>query len=124
MKATFYTLLLFVLAMMAGCSSGGGSQSSTSSSPTVSSMQVSPTLISIGMGAQQQFTATAHLSDGSTKDVTSSVQWNSSDSNIASIAAGGSAIGSAPGTVTITAQSGTLQATATLKVSAAAANTT
>jgi trimeric autotransporter adhesin len=122
MKATFYTLLLFVLAMMAGCSSGGGSQSSTSSSPTVSSMQVSPTLISIGMGAQQQFTATAHLSDGSTKDVTSSVQWNSSDSNIASIATGGTATGSAPGTVTITAQSGTLQAIATLKVSAAAAN--
>jgi uncharacterized protein YjdB len=74
------------------------------------------------MGAQQQFTATAQLSNGSTKDMTSSVQWSSSDSNIASIGAGGTASGSAAGTVTITAQSGTLQATATLKVSAAASN--
>jgi hypothetical protein len=74
------------------------------------------------MGAQQQFTATAHLSDGNTKDVTSSVRWSSSDSNIASIAAGGLATGSAFGTVTITAQSGTLEATAALRVSAAAEN--
>jgi uncharacterized protein YjdB len=74
------------------------------------------------MGSQQQFTATGHLSDGSTKDMTSSVQWSSSDSNIASITAGGTASGSAAGTVTITAQSGTLQATATLKVSAAASS--
>ncbi|HEX4783190.1 MAG TPA: Ig-like domain-containing protein [Candidatus Sulfotelmatobacter sp.] len=88
----------------------------------MSSIQVSPASMSIGMGAQQQFTATAQLSDGSTKDMTSSVQWSSSDSNIASIAAGGTASGSAAGTVTITAQSGTLQATATLKVSSAASN--
>jgi len=74
------------------------------------------------MGAQQQFAATAHLSDGTTSDVTSSVQWSSSDSNIASIAGGGTATGSAPGTATITAQSGTLQASATLTVSAAAGN--
>ena len=37
------------------------------------------------MGATQQFNATAHLSDGSTKDVTSSAQWSSSDSNIANV---------------------------------------
>jgi len=124
MKASLCTGLLFILAMLAGCS--GGSQSSnnpsSSATPTVSSIQVTPATMSIGMGAQQQFTATAHLSDGTSKDVTGSAQWNSSDSNIASIAAGGMATGSAPGSVTITAQSGTLQATATLKVSPAAAN--
>jgi uncharacterized protein YjdB len=80
--------------------------------------------MSIGMGAQQQFTATAHLSDQTTKDVTSSVQWSSSDSNIASIAAAGLATGSASGSVTITAQSGTVAGTAALKVSAAATNLT
>src|ERR1700687_1415104 len=97
MKAAFCTGLLFVLAMtmitMTGCSG-----SNTPSSPTISSIQVTPTSMSIGMGAQQQFTATAHLSDQTTKDVTSSVQWSSSDSNIASIAAGGLAHGSPAGT--------------------------
>src|SRR5450756_2416470 len=94
MKAAFCTGLFFVLAMimMTGCSSSNGP-----SSPSISSIQVTPTSMSIGMGAQQQFTATAHLSDQTTKDVTSSVQWSSSDSNIASIAAGGLATGSASG---------------------------
>lgn len=124
MKASLCTGLLFILAMLAGCSSGGSQSNppSSSSTPTVSSIQVSPASMSIGMGAQQQFMATAHLSDGTSKDVTGAAQWSSSDSNIASIAAGGMATGSAPGSVIITAQSGTLQATATLKVNPAAAN--
>jgi trimeric autotransporter adhesin len=74
------------------------------------------------MGGTQQFTATAFLSDKTTKDITSSAQWGSSDSSIASIDATGVATGSASGTVTITAKSGTLQANATLNVTAAAAN--
>jgi len=78
--------------------------------------------MSIGMGAQQQFIATAHLSDGTTQDVTSTVVWSSSDSSVASIAGGGTATGSAPGTATITAQSGVQLGTATLTVSAAAGN--
>lgn len=124
MKPVFCTALFFVLAMLPGCSSGGGSSHSSnfSSSPTVSSIQVSPTSTVVGIGLQQQFNATAHLSDGTTKDMTSSVQWISSDVNIASIATGGAATGASPGTVTITAQSGSVKATATLKVSSAVAN--
>jgi len=76
------------------------------------------------MGSTQQFTATAFLSDKTTKDITSSAQWGSSDSTIASINAAGVATGSASGTVTITAKSGTLQGGATLNVTAAAANLT
>jgi uncharacterized protein YjdB len=80
--------------------------------------------MSIGTGGNQQFTATGQYSDGSSKDVTSSVQWSSSDSNIASVSSAGLATGSTAGTVTIIAVSGVMQSTATLTVSTAGANLT
>jgi uncharacterized protein YjdB len=88
----------------------------------MTSVQVSPASVAIGVGDTQPFTATAHYSDGSSKDITSSAQWMSSDSNIASITSSGVATGSTSGNVTITAKSGTLQSSGSLKVTAAAAN--
>jgi uncharacterized protein YjdB len=122
MKTSVCAAVLVVIATLTGCSSGGGSQPNPPSPATVTSIQVAPNSMSIGMGATQQFTATAHLSDNSTKDITSSAQWSSSDSSIASITSAGVATGSASGTVTITAQSTTFKSTATLTVSSAAAN--
>jgi uncharacterized protein YjdB len=78
--------------------------------------------MAISMGGTQQFTATAHLSDGTTQDVTSTAQWSSSDSTIASVDSSGHATGSNSGAVTITAKSGSMTGTALLKVSSAAAN--
>src|SRR6266581_1618211 len=122
MKAALCTGLLLLLAFLTGCSTGAGPNPNPGVQPTISSIQISPTSMSIGIGAQQQFTATAHLSDGTTKDLTSTAQWSSSDSTIASVSSPGMVVGSASGTVTITAASGTFQSTATLKVSAAAVN--
>jgi trimeric autotransporter adhesin len=126
MKSVLGTGLFLSLLTLIGCSNGGGNSKNTfgggPSTPTVSSVQVAPVAKSIGIGGTQQFTATALLSDGTSKDVTSSAQWASSDTNIASIDAAGVATGSASGTVTITAQSGTLQGNAALNVTAAAAN--
>lgn len=116
---------LLTISVLMACSNGSGGSNSggnNNGAPTVSSIQVSPNSMSIGMGAQQQFHATAHLSDGSSQDVTSSAQWSSSDSNIANVSAGGVATGSASGTVTIKAQSGSLSSNATLTITAAAAN--
>jgi trimeric autotransporter adhesin len=125
MKKALCAALCVIAAALTGCA-GGGSQSNSSSSSsnqaTVSSIQVAPVSMSIGTGAGQQFSATAHMSDGTTKDVTGTVQWSSSDSSIASISNGGMASGSAPGKVTITAQSGSFKSTATLTVSSAAVN--
>src|SRR5215468_11268658 len=126
MKKALCAALCLIAATLIGCG-GGGSQSSNSSSSssgqaTVSSIQVAPTSMSFGAGAGQQFTATAHMSDGTSKDVTATVQWSSSDSNIASVSNGGMATGSAPGKVTITAQAGNLKSTAALTVSSAAVN--
>ena len=112
---------LIVAVTLTGCSSGG-SKSNTSSSSTLSSIEISPNSMSIGMGSTQTFTATGHFSDGSSSDITATAKWTSSDSTIASISGPGVAIGYSVGTATITADSGGLHATATLKVATAAAN--
>ena len=124
MKSALGAILFLSLLSLVGCSNGAtnSSNSGGSPTPTISSIQVSPVSKSIGMGATQQFTATALLSDKTTKNITSSAQWGSSDSTIASIDVAGVATGSASGTVTITAKSGTFQSSATLNVTAAAAN--
>jgi uncharacterized protein YjdB len=120
MKAALCCGLVFLIALVA-CSTGKGS-SSTPGSPTISSVQVAPATMSIGISAKQQFTATAHFSDGTTQDVTSTAQWSSSDSTVASINAAGVATGSSVGSATITAVSSSVQGSASLKVSSAAAN--
>ncbi len=121
MKTASCVTLFCLLTMLTACSRGAGSQSQISS-VTMTSVQVSPSTISIGVGSNQQFTATAHYSDSTSKDITSSAQWSSSDPSIASINATGMAVGSTSGTVTITAKSGSQQSTSILKVTAAASN--
>jgi hypothetical protein len=84
MRKALCAALFLVASTLLGCG-GGGSQSNHSSGPaTVSSIQVAPTSMSIGTGSGQQFTATAQMSDGTSKDITNTVQWSSSDSSIAS----------------------------------------
>src|SRR5262249_19198194 len=101
MKNILCAGLFLLIAHLSGCGGTGSQSNNSSGQATVSSIQVAPTSTSIGTGSGQQFTATAHMSDGTNKDVTNSVQWSSSDSNIASVTSAGVATGSAPGTVTI-----------------------
>src|ERR1700739_1198520 len=135
MKAVTCIAILFLASLNWGCgggASGSHSQSpatpSTPSTPTtpktpsVSSLAITPVSMSIGMGSTQQFVATAQLSDGTTKDMSSSVAWSSSDASVASISGSGLASGAAAGSVTISAQSGTVHGSATLAVTAAAVN--
>ncbi|MHB8482750.1 MAG: Ig-like domain-containing protein [Nitrospiria bacterium] len=51
----------------------------------LTSITVTPTSASILVGSTQQFSATGTYTDGSTKDLTTSVNWVSSDTNIAII---------------------------------------
>ena len=115
-------LILIVSALLIAC--GGSAQSGINSSspgsggtasPSLTSLVVSPGSASITPGGNQQFTATGNYSDGSNKDLTSTVQWSSSDASVASIAAG-MASGVTTGSATITAQSGTVKGTAGLVV--------
>ena len=85
--------------------------------PVLHYLKVAPTTASINVGQQQSFTATGYYSDGTSQNVTasSSTIWASSNSNIATVAAG-VATGVGAGTVTITASVGTVKSTASLTV--------
>lgn len=81
-----------------------GSAALTVTSAVMTGLNVTPETASVGVGQNQQFDATATLSDGSSQDMTSSVSWSSGDLAIASIGSStGLATGVAPGTSTITA---------------------
>lgn len=124
MRATLCSVLLLAASVLTGCSGSGGGSSNNNSGASISSIQIAPTSTAIASGAIQQFTVTAHMSDGTTQNVTGSVQWSSSDSNVAMVDFSGKATGATPGVATITATSGSLKSSATLTISSAAANLT
>ena len=91
---------------------------------TLVSIGVTPANPSIANGLSSQFMATGVYTDNSTQDLTTSVAWTCSDSSVASIsnasASHGLATGVSPGTVTITAASGTISAATNLTITPAA----
>lgn len=84
--------------------------------PTLSSIAIAPSGASIPLGKNQQLFATGTYNDGSRQDLTSSVQWASSDPTILSFTGLGMATGNALGMVTVTATSGAVSATNQLHV--------
>ncbi len=89
--------------------------------PTLTSLAVSPSSASIVESQTQQLTATGTYDDGSTKDLTGTASWTTSDSTVATVSKGGlvtaaANITSPPGSATITATSGTLTATSAITV--------
>ena len=76
---------------------------------TLQSIAVAPSNPSINKSQTQQFTATGTYSDGSTKDITTSVTWASSNTAVATIGANtGLATGLSAGTSQITAALGSI----------------
>ena len=115
-QVKYYLLLLMTVFTLAGC---GGS----SSSPTLISITVTPATTSILPGATLQFSATETFSDGSVRDVTSSVTWSSSNTAIASISnvsgSNGLATANVFGTTIITATSGSVSGSSSVTVGGA-----
>lgn len=98
---------------------GGGSKNTTTPPPpppTLSSVTVSSTGSAVVVGMTLQFKAEGKYSDGSIKDMTSSVTWSSSDTNIATVSASGLVTGVAAGNATIKATSGTMSNQSALTV--------
>ena len=113
--------LLGLVALLAACGGGGGGGDSTNPPPnvTLSSIAVTPASASVVAGSTLQFTATGSYSDGTTKDLTATVNWTSSDASKATIVANsGLATGVAAGSATITATSGGISGTDALTVTA------
>jgi galactose oxidase-like protein/Big-like domain-containing protein/Kelch motif protein len=100
--------LMIGLLMSTGCGGGSSSSSSTSTPRTLTSISLAPqnaTLsTAVTSGVTQQFTATGVFSDQSTKDLTTSVNWTSSSTAVASMGVTtGLATAASAGTSTIKA---------------------
>ena len=83
----------------------------------LTSITVTPALPTIGVGGSQQFTATGGFNDGTTQDLTSLVQWSSSNSTAVLINNAGLASALTTGTTEITAQYQGFSGSASLTVS-------
>jgi uncharacterized protein YjdB len=82
--------------------------------PTLQSITVTPGSTTVTVGASQQFKATGNFSDSSTSDMTSAVQWSSSNTSLASVNGQGIATAMAPGSANILVTSGKIQGVATV----------
>src|SRR5215467_6895236 len=96
-------LILVVGLTLVGLGCAGKSPSSTPNGPVLTSIALTAASPNIIVNQTEQITATGTYSDHTTKDLTSSVNWNSSDTNLATVAAGGLLTAKSSGTVSITA---------------------
>ena len=78
---------------------------------------VSPSNSTLKLGNSQQFMAVGTFGDGSSSDISSSVDWTSSSMKVALVNSSGIATGYATGTTTITAKQGDMSGSANLTVS-------
>ncbi len=97
-----------------------GSTTLTVTPAALVSIALTPDESSLAMGLTEQFTATGTFTDGTTQDLTGSVDWSSSDTTAASISTTGLATALSTGTPTIAATDGSVFGTTTLTVTPAA----
>ena len=96
-----------------------GSTYVTIGPPALIGITVTPSPSSLPAGESEQLTASGKFSDGTVQNLTPSVTWSSSASNIATINTDGTASGLSVGSTTILAVAGNVQATASLTVGSA-----
>ncbi|WP_348261714.1 Ig-like domain-containing protein [Telmatobacter sp. DSM 110680] len=117
------TILIFCLGF-SGC--GGGSSKSNSQSsngtPTLASITVygKNAVTSVAAGASLQLVAQGNYSDGTIKDISSSVTWSTSDATVATASATGLLTSKKAGSVIATAAQGSVSGTMTVTVNGAA----
>lgn len=88
---------------------------SPNATPVLNSITVTSSKASNPAGLTEQFTATGFYSNGSSADLTSSVSWSSSDSNLVSVNSSGLATGGKKGVATVTASLTPSGATSAIK---------
>lgn len=91
MKKRISTIVMVILslALVSACGGGGaGSVGVGTSAPSLVSIEVTPAAPVIALGTEAQLTATGIYSDNSKKDLTSSVEWHSSDETVVTVSRG------------------------------------
>jgi hypothetical protein len=92
-----------------------GSAVLTVTPASLQSIAVTPASVTyVGVGSNKQYTATGTFTDGSTRPLTNSVVWSSSDPAVATIDSYGLATSTGAGPATVTAAAGTVSDSATL----------
>jgi hypothetical protein len=109
-------VILLSLAMLTVSSCGNSSNKTGTPTAAVKSLSVSPGSATILMGKQQQFSATATYSDGSTTSTPIGLTWTSSNTAVATVDNSGLVKGVAPGNVTISAAVGSVNGSSSTKV--------
>ena len=105
-----------ITATMSGKS---GSGALTVTAPvTLTAIAVTPANQTVSVGANLQYAAAGTFSDGSSRDISSSVTWNSSLTSVASISSTGMSSAIATGLTSISATQGTVSGNTSLTVSA------
>jgi uncharacterized protein YjdB len=129
MRRLLSVFLLLNILSLAGCG-GSSSKTSTTTPPpngqvTLQSITVAPANATIAQGTTQAFTATGNYSDGSTKDLTASVQWACLLPNLATVSNSSPTQGLAiaqpnvSGTVVISAAMGSMSNNGVLNITQA-----
>jgi uncharacterized protein YjdB len=94
-----------------------GSGTLTVTSPVLSSIAVTPANPHLEAGSTVQLTATGTSTDGSTQDITNSVEWTASPTSVTSVSKAGLVTGQGPGRAMISAVSGGVTGADTILVS-------
>ncbi len=106
-RSTPFVPVLALLGSLIGCG-GGGTGSSGSNGPTLASIQVSGQSAAVIAG-RSQMTALGKYNNGSTRNMTSSVAWSTSDAKIATVASNGTLSAKASGQCSVIAASGSVK---------------
>src|SRR5215469_13906796 len=103
MKAHRAQPILLCLSFFTAC--GGGSFAPGVGGPSLSLrfIPIAPSEPAIALGQTQQFTAIGHYSDNSTRDITGSAVWASSNTSVVTISGSGFAGSRATGSANISA---------------------
>ena len=80
----------------------------------LASISVTPALVFVGVGSNRQYTATGTFTDGTAKNMTSSVIWTTSDHAIATVDALGLGTSTGAGAASVTAMAGTISGSGTM----------
>ena len=102
-------IAVFLLALAAGCRG-------FFVNPVLTTITVGPSGQNVEQGKTLQMSARGTYDDGSVKNLTTGVSWDSSDKSVATISTSGLVTAVAPGTSTITAFAETISGTATVTV--------
>ena len=100
--------------MICGC--GGNASSNGVSEPSLVSLSVSPSNLSVFTGESKQLTATGTFSDESTQNLSTAVAWSSANTQVAMVSSTGLVTAQGGGLAAITATSGSISAQASVSV--------